>query len=66
MSIFAGDKIEVQDRSGVEKYVIDGEIYKVIGSYQSGMLKLQDNDGFSEIFIPRNQVKKVVEDVNNY
>ncbi|HAC3711294.1 TPA_asm: hypothetical protein GZO50_05080 [Listeria monocytogenes] len=66
MSIFAGDKIEVQDRTGVEKYVIDGEIYKVIGSYQSGMLKLQDNDGFSEIFIPRNQVKKVVEDVNNY
>ncbi|EAD3596523.1 hypothetical protein ABE798_000501 [Listeria monocytogenes] len=66
MSIFAGDKVEVQDRSGVEKYVIDGEIYKVIGSYQSGMLKLQDNDGFSEIFIPRNQVKKVVEDVNNY
>ncbi|EAG1008472.1 hypothetical protein ACY2F2_001023 [Listeria monocytogenes] len=66
MSIIAGDKVEVQDRSGVEKYVIDGEIYKVIGSYQSGMLKLQDNDGFSEIFIPRNQVKKVVEDVNNY
>lgn len=66
MSIMAGDKVEVQDRSGVEKYVIDGEIYKVIGSYQSGMLKLQDNDGFSEIFIPRNQVKKVVEDVNNY
>ncbi|AKI40168.1 hypothetical protein Y461_02565 [Listeria monocytogenes] len=66
MSIFAGDKVEVQDRTGVEKYVIDGEIYKVIGSYQSGMLKLQDNDGFSEIFIPRNQVKKVVEDVNNY
>ncbi|ECL4453118.1 hypothetical protein FTE40_13210 [Listeria monocytogenes] len=66
MSIFTGDKVEVQDRSGVEKYVIDGEIYKVIGSYQSGMLKLQDNDGFSEIFIPRNQVKKVVEDVNNY
>ncbi|HHW4424903.1 TPA: hypothetical protein ACUWRN_002899 [Listeria monocytogenes] len=66
MSIFAGDKVEVQDRTGVEKYVIDGEIYKVIGSYQSGMLKLQDNDGSSEIFIPRNQVKKVVEDVNNY
>ncbi|AZU53095.1 Hypothetical protein FORC57_1254 [Listeria monocytogenes] len=66
MSIIAGDKVEVQDRTGVEKYVIDGEIYKVIGSYQSGMLKLQDNDGFSEIFIPRNQVKKVVEDVNNY
>ncbi|EKB1221280.1 hypothetical protein ONC83_002843 [Listeria monocytogenes] len=66
MSIQPGDKVEVQDRSGVEKYVIDGEIYKVIGSYQSGMLKLQDNDGFSEIFIPRNQVKKVVEDVNNY
>ncbi|EAD7568591.1 hypothetical protein AF829_12705 [Listeria monocytogenes] len=66
MSIIAGDKVEVQDRSGVEKYVIDGEIYKVIGSYLSGMLKLQDNDGFSEIFIPRNQVKKVVEDVNNY
>ncbi|HAC2796002.1 hypothetical protein [Listeria monocytogenes] len=66
MSIQAGDKVEVQDRTGVEKYVIDGEIYKVIGSYQSGMLKLQDNDGFSEIFIPRNQVKKVVEDVNNY
>ncbi|MBC1904048.1 hypothetical protein HCA50_11040 [Listeria innocua] len=66
MSIVAGDKVEVQDRTGVEKYVIDGEIYKVIGLNQGGMLKLIDNDGFSEIFIPCNQVKKVVEDVNSY
>ncbi|AVU89686.1 Gp55 (fragment) [Listeria monocytogenes] len=66
MSIQPGDKVEVQDRSGVEKYVIDGEIYKVIGLNQGGMLKLQDNDGFSEIFIPRNQVKKFVEDVTSY
>ncbi|MCY45350.1 hypothetical protein DXP67_14780 [Listeria monocytogenes serotype 1/2b] len=66
MSIFAGDKIEVQDRSGVEKYVIDGEIYTVIKLYESGMLQIQDNDGFSKIFIPRNQVKKVMEDVNKY
>ncbi|EAF8589932.1 hypothetical protein A0T49_07700 [Listeria monocytogenes] len=66
MSIFAGDKVEVQDRTGVEKYVIDGEIYTVIKLYESGRLQIQDNDGFSEIFIPRNQVKKVVEDVNNY
>lgn len=51
MSIFAGDKIEVQDRSGVEKYVIDGEIYTVIKLYESGMLQIQDNDGFSKIFI---------------
>lgn len=66
MSIQPGDKVEVQDRTGVEKYVIDGEIYVVIGSHQSGMLKIQDNDGFSEIFIPRSQVKKVVEDVDIY
>ncbi|HCW3343436.1 TPA: hypothetical protein OXE00_002748 [Listeria monocytogenes] len=66
MSIQPGDKVEVQDRAGVEKYVIDGEIYRVIGLHQSGMLKIQDNDGFSEIFIPRSQVKKVVEDVDIY
>ncbi|EAC9742599.1 TPA: hypothetical protein K8H41_002994 [Listeria monocytogenes] len=66
MSIQAGDKVEVQDRTGVEKYVIDGEIYRVIGSHQSGMLKIQDIDGFGVIFIPCNQVKKVVEDVNTY
>ncbi|EAK9260708.1 hypothetical protein HU838_002908 [Listeria monocytogenes] len=64
--IEVGDTVEVQDRTGVEKYVIDGEIYKVIGLNQGGMLKLQDNDGFSMIFIPRNQVKKVMEGVNSY
>ncbi|MBC6169232.1 hypothetical protein [Listeria seeligeri] len=66
MSIQAGDKVEVQDRTGVEKYVIDGELYTVIKLYESGMLQIQDDDGFGEIFIPRNQVKKVVEDVYIY
>lgn len=42
------------------------EIYTVIKLYESGMLQIQDNDGFSKIFIPRNQVKKVMEDVNRY
>ncbi|EIW9511445.1 hypothetical protein MHC40_002694 [Listeria monocytogenes] len=58
MSIFAGDKVEVQDRTGVEKYVIDGEQFHVLMN-NGGLLTVEDEDGFSSFNIPATQVKKV-------
>lgn len=61
--IKVGDTGEVQDRRGVERFVIDGERYFVLEVQQSGMLKLQGDSEFEQIFIPSNQVKLVKERV---
>lgn len=61
--IKVGDTVEVQDRRGVERFVIDGERYFVLEVHQSGMLKLQGDSEFEQIFIPSNQVKLVKERV---
>lgn len=52
-----GDIVEIQDRTGVEPYVIDGEKYRVIDVQESGTLKIADSD--TTVFIPQSQVKKV-------
>ncbi|MBC1233654.1 hypothetical protein [Listeria booriae] len=52
-----GDIVEIQDRTGVEPYVIDGERYTVIDVQESGTLKIADNE--TTAFIPQSQVKKV-------
>ncbi|EAE8320567.1 hypothetical protein CY675_14600 [Listeria monocytogenes] len=58
MSIFAGDKVEVQDRSGVAELCVDGEQFYVLIN-NDGLLTVQDTDGFSSFNIPATQVKKV-------
>ncbi|HAA9660346.1 TPA_asm: hypothetical protein GIH59_08620 [Listeria monocytogenes] len=58
MSIFAGDKIEVQDRSGVAELCVDGEQFHVLMN-NDGLLTVEDEDGFSSFNIPATQVKKV-------
>lgn len=58
MSIFAGDKIEVQDRSGVAELCVDGEQFHVLIN-NNGLLTVEDEDGFSSFNIPATQVKKV-------
>ncbi|EAC3371849.1 hypothetical protein G5776_000925 [Listeria monocytogenes] len=58
MSIFAGDKIEVQDRSGVAELCVDGEQFHVLMN-NGGLLTVEDEDGFSSFNIPATQVKKV-------
>ncbi|EHY2315992.1 hypothetical protein MM588_002063 [Listeria monocytogenes] len=64
MSIFAGDKIEVQDRSGVAELCVDGEQFYVLIN-NDGLLTVQDTDGFSSFNIPATQVKKVKESNNS-
>ncbi|EAH3447167.1 hypothetical protein D5V38_15825, partial [Listeria monocytogenes] len=61
MSIFAGDKVEVQDRSGVAELCVDGEQFYVLIN-NDGLLTVQDTDGFSSFNIPCRQVKKVKEE----
>ncbi|EAE7494731.1 hypothetical protein ACOLYJ_003088 [Listeria monocytogenes] len=58
MSIFAGDKIEVQDRSGVAELCVDGEQFHVLMN-NGCLLTVEDEDGFSSFNIPATQVKKV-------
>lgn len=58
MSIFAGDKVEVQDRSGVAELCVDGEQFHVLIN-NNGLLTVEDEDGFSSFNIPATQVKKV-------
>ncbi|MBC1937153.1 hypothetical protein HCA69_12300 [Listeria grandensis] len=57
MSITPGCTVEVQDRTGVELYLVEGQKVKVLEVHESGMLKVTDQ--FSEIFIQRDQVKEV-------
>ncbi|EAF3114196.1 hypothetical protein CSI37_09600 [Listeria monocytogenes] len=58
MSIFAGDKVEVQDRTGVAELCVDGEQFHVLMN-NDGLLTVEDEDGFSSFNIPATQVKKV-------
>ncbi|ECK4905750.1 hypothetical protein FRG77_15760, partial [Listeria monocytogenes] len=64
MSIFAGDKIEVQDRSGVAELCVDGEQFHVLIN-NNGLLTVEGEDGFSSFNIPATQVKKVKENRNS-
>ncbi|EAC3455796.1 hypothetical protein ARO71_14545 [Listeria monocytogenes] len=64
MSIQAGDKVEVQDRSGVAELCVDGEQFHVLIN-NNGLLTVEDEDGFSSFNIPTTQVKKVKENNNN-
>ncbi|EAE8076140.1 hypothetical protein FKW39_09920 [Listeria monocytogenes] len=64
MSIFAGDKIEVQDRSGVAELCVDGEQFHVLIN-NNGLLTVEDEDGFSSFNIPTTQVKKMKENRNS-
>lgn len=64
MSIQPGDKVEVQDRTGIADWCIDGEQYYVLIS-NDNLLMLEDTDGFSSFNIPRDQVKKVKEDISH-
>ncbi|EHD1601269.1 hypothetical protein JR510_000559 [Listeria monocytogenes] len=58
MSIIAGDKVEVQDRTGVVELCVDGEQFHVLIN-NNGLLTVEDEDGFSSFNIPATQVKKV-------
>ncbi|EIZ1589920.1 hypothetical protein MOQ99_000496 [Listeria monocytogenes] len=58
MSIIAGDKVEVQDRTGVADLCVDGEQLNVLVN-NNGLLTVEDEDGFSSFNIPATQVKKV-------
>ncbi|WP_270992976.1 hypothetical protein [Listeria seeligeri] len=58
MSIQAGDKVEVQDRSGVAELCVDGEQFHVLIN-NNDLLTVEDEDGFSSFNIPATQVKKV-------
>ncbi|EAD2769352.1 hypothetical protein QET21_002464 [Listeria monocytogenes] len=60
MSIIAGDKVEVQDRTGVAELCVDGEQFHVLMN-NDGLLTVEDEDGFSSFNIPATQVKKVKE-----
>ncbi|EAE7268747.1 TPA: hypothetical protein ACSZAQ_02535 [Listeria monocytogenes] len=64
MSIFVGDKIEVQDRSGVAELCVDGEQFHVLIN-NNGLLTVEGEDGFSSFNIPATQVKKVKENRNS-
>ncbi|EAC4638173.1 hypothetical protein D5L96_00215 [Listeria monocytogenes] len=55
-----GDRVEVQDRSGVTDLCVDGEQLFVIVN-NNGLLTVEDSDGFSSFNIPARQVKKVKE-----
>ncbi|EDN7323716.1 hypothetical protein FHK07_12075 [Listeria monocytogenes] len=56
-----GDRVEVQDRTGVTDLCVDGEQLFVIVN-NNGLLTVEDSDGFSSFNIPARQVKKVKED----
>lgn len=56
-----GDRVEVQDRTGVTDLCVDGEQLFVIVN-NNGLLTVEDSDGFSSFNIPATQVKKVKED----
>ncbi|EAE7843986.1 hypothetical protein BMJ43_10890 [Listeria monocytogenes] len=56
-----GDRVEVQDCSGVTDLCVDGEQLFVIVN-NNGLLTVEDSDGFSSFNIPASQVKKVKED----
>ncbi|MFH5459361.1 hypothetical protein ACHI22_14935 [Listeria monocytogenes] len=58
MSIVAGDKVEVQDRTGVAELCVDGEQFHVLIN-NNGLLTVEDEDGFSSFNIPATQVKKM-------
>ncbi|EAG9597479.1 hypothetical protein D5N08_15010 [Listeria monocytogenes] len=58
MSIVAGDKVEVQDRTGVADLCVDGEQFHVLMN-NNDLLTVEDEDGFSSFNIPATQVKKV-------
>ncbi len=64
MSIVAGDKVEVQDRTGVAELCVDGEQFHVLMN-NGGLLTVEDEDGFSSFNIPATQVKKVKENRNS-
>ncbi|EAE4326678.1 hypothetical protein E1X37_07170 [Listeria monocytogenes] len=64
MSIIAGDKVEVQDRTGVADLCVDGEQFHVLMN-NDGLLTVEDEDGFSSFNIPATQVKKVKENRNS-
>ncbi|EDP7488748.1 TPA_asm: hypothetical protein GF942_07680 [Listeria monocytogenes] len=64
MSIQAGDKVEVQDRTGVTDLCVDGEQFYVLIN-NNGLLTVEDEDGFSSFNIPATQVKKVKENRNS-
>lgn len=55
-----GDRVEVQDRTGVTDLCVDGEQLFVIVN-NNGLLTVEDSDGFSSFNIPASQVKKVKE-----
>ncbi|EDG2730821.1 hypothetical protein GDI02_02540 [Listeria monocytogenes] len=64
MTIQPGDKVEVQDRTGVTDLCVDGEQYYVLIN-NNGLLTLEDTDGFSSFNISANQVKKMKVDSNS-
>ncbi|EAE5863373.1 TPA: hypothetical protein IP992_001369 [Listeria monocytogenes] len=64
MSIIAGDKVEVQDRTGVAELCVDGEQFHVLIN-NNGLLTVEGEDGFSSFNIPATQVKKVKENRNS-
>ncbi|HAB8477591.1 TPA_asm: hypothetical protein GYR84_13880 [Listeria monocytogenes] len=64
MSIFVGDKVEVQDRTGVVELCVDGEQFHVLIN-NNGLLTVEDEDGFSSFNIPATQVKKMKENRNS-
>lgn len=56
--IKCGDLVEIQDRTNVEEFCIDGETYQVLAKDDATLtLTLQDIDGFSKFIIPEIQVK---------
>lgn len=56
-----GDRVEVQDRTGVTDLCVDGEqLFVIINN--NGLLTVEDSDGFSSFNILAKQVKKVKED----
>ncbi|EAE4821200.1 hypothetical protein E1U37_15215, partial [Listeria monocytogenes] len=64
MSIQAGDKVEVQDRTGVTDLCVDGEQFYVLIN-NNGLLTVEDEDGFSSFNIPATKVKKMKENRNS-
>ncbi|EJE1711099.1 hypothetical protein M4E43_002773 [Listeria monocytogenes] len=58
MSIMVGSEVEIQDRSGVERELIEGQRCMVTRVHP-GELMLTVRDGFTELDIPKSQTKEV-------
>ncbi|EAW7073940.1 hypothetical protein [Listeria monocytogenes] len=58
MSIMVGSEVEIQDRSGVEHELIEGQRCMVTRVHPGGLM-LTVWDGFTELDIPKSQTKEV-------